>query len=616
MKCGKSFFYKARSKNIKLIKYTQRRMCVCIKHANMSLVSAGSKVLPSSTREIASMSDEDVRRSLDRIPEDSIVRFQLWEKTTVVIEGKNVKKDRLVDKDLPKDEFVSLVLDMLPEFRDHSSRVEIQYNAVTHLKSILQPNIECTVQMDFSEIWAAQFMNEPSSVYYDKYQTTLHPMVVHYRDHHEEIKVKSFVGVSEERSHGAATIYSFIAALIHKLRRTLPQLERVHFITDSPTSQYRNRTIISLLGLFPALFNMTATWTWLECGHGKGPCDGLGGSMKQKADNLVKNGEAIRTAEEFASKIQKAGVNADIIYLSKDVVTEKKNEISWWKVEAIPGLMKTHAAVPAQGHIYTRNVSCFNTCCFSEGKFRLECDGWSKTKAKVSRDIILAEDREDNEEPIESQPLVADYESECESDSEESEEESSKEEETEEEQSEASLEHQIEEDEVNENGNNSSKDQMEAVNAEGDGEIEGTEIMGGDTRKEMEEVHDSSQMDAVNEEGDEETQGTEIVEGATGKVTEENQEKETDEELKPKAGGYVVVMYGKKWYIGKILSVHESSMEVTYMKKCRGKFKWGQTDTGVIDMDEVIAYVKEPQQEGNLWDLSQDDKDLIALKMK
>ena len=35
-------------------------------------------------------------------------------------------------------------------------------------------------------------------------------------------------------------------------------------------------------------------WNWLEAGHDKGPCDGVGGSIKKIADNLVKSGHLIK----------------------------------------------------------------------------------------------------------------------------------------------------------------------------------------------------------------------------------------------------------------------------------------------------------------------------------
>ena len=40
-------------------------------------------------------------------------------------------------------------------------------------------------------------------------------------------------------------------------------------------------------------FSCSASWNYMESGHGKGPCDPIGGVAKRKADQAVKNGRFI-----------------------------------------------------------------------------------------------------------------------------------------------------------------------------------------------------------------------------------------------------------------------------------------------------------------------------------
>ena len=41
------------------------------------------------------------------------------------------------------------------------------------------------------------------------------------------------------------------------------------------------------------------SWHYFECGHGKGPCDGVGGATK-RSDNAIKQGKVvIQDADEF-----------------------------------------------------------------------------------------------------------------------------------------------------------------------------------------------------------------------------------------------------------------------------------------------------------------------------
>jgi len=160
-----------------------------------------------------------------------------------------------------------------------------------------------TIQMDYAENWETKYQNEPSSMYYDKSNTTLHPMVVHFKRDMDELTARSFVEVTSEMAHTFPTHYSFIVQLLNNLKEVIPDMRLIHFITDSPSSQYRNRTIVNPVARFPTLFNMDETWTRLESGHGKGPCDGLGCGVKRKANNLIKSAVVIRDATEFCKHL-------------------------------------------------------------------------------------------------------------------------------------------------------------------------------------------------------------------------------------------------------------------------------------------------------------------------
>lgn len=49
-----------------------------------------------------------------------------------------------------------------------------------------------------------------------------------------------------------------------------------------------------------AQFGISGRWSYLESGHGNGPCDGLGASVKRAAYNAVKQGKtSIHCSEEL-----------------------------------------------------------------------------------------------------------------------------------------------------------------------------------------------------------------------------------------------------------------------------------------------------------------------------
>lgn len=62
----------------------------------------------------------------------------------------------------------------------------------------------------------------------------------------------------------------------------------LHIFTDGPTGQYKNKTSFFYILHFAKEFDFeTVTWNFWESGHGKGPSDGLGATVKVRGDKKV-----------------------------------------------------------------------------------------------------------------------------------------------------------------------------------------------------------------------------------------------------------------------------------------------------------------------------------------
>ena len=283
-------------------------------------------------------------------------------------------------------------------FRQHVQTATTQYEQVRELKSNLEPLKEVTCQMDYSENWAGKYPEEITSVYFDNDQISLHPMVLHYKDEQGELQTKSYVGISPDTTHTMPCTYAFIAGLLGRVLDTLPNLNTIHFITDSPSSQYRNRNVIELVRRFPNLFGgMIATWNWLESGHGKGPCDGVGGSIKKKADN---------PAKEFTKVLNAAGVKSVLFLVPQHEMFDRKEEVKLWRSPPANGVMAMHTITMRDGRMFMRKTLCFKSCCWSHGKPVLNCEGWRTCYGpKVQSSIVQ---REMTEESVDNVPVEDD----------------------------------------------------------------------------------------------------------------------------------------------------------------------------------------------------------------
>lgn len=386
-------FCRARPRNIRITRLTQRKVCLCYKHTNISLKLQAVKTLPKSTSALLELRDDEIKMKLEAVEHDEI-RYFSWGKEEICYkDGKKTTKLRLHEKKTGKKEFMKELLEELPDFRDHCHRVGVQFTQVRLLKNRLEPEIEATCQLDYAENWKAKYMEEVTSAYYDKNQITVHPMVVHTKDVQGKVNVKSYVGVTDVTNHSVSTTFAFIKALIPQIKEDYPRLQALHFISDSPSSQYRNKYVCNIIARFPALFSLQGSWSWLESGHGKGPCDGVGGSVKSKADNLVKTKLLITNADEFCNEISKQETKMTLIKIDEDDVEKSKEEISKWTTPAVKGVSNMHTVVPIAGELFMRPTSCFDVCCFQPpSKFTNACPSWERTGLKI---VMNAQEQEE-----------------------------------------------------------------------------------------------------------------------------------------------------------------------------------------------------------------------------
>ena len=104
-------------------------------------------------------------------------------------------------------------------------------------------------------------------------------------------RLQSYVAVSNVLSHNATVVYTILKKLIPQLKTVYPAMSKIHYLTDSPTSQYRNKAIFKVLTDHNDHFGVEARWNYLESGHRKGPCDGLGASIKRGVDMAIRQGK-------------------------------------------------------------------------------------------------------------------------------------------------------------------------------------------------------------------------------------------------------------------------------------------------------------------------------------
>lgn len=88
----------------------------------------------------------------------------------------------------------------------------------------------------------------------------------------------SVISMSDDTDHGAAAVFASIEPILMSF--VAAGKKEIDVISDSPLSQYRNKSIFWYIKKFAEKHKVTVRWIYLEAGHGKGIPDGLGAVMK------------------------------------------------------------------------------------------------------------------------------------------------------------------------------------------------------------------------------------------------------------------------------------------------------------------------------------------------
>ena len=146
-------------------------------------------------------------------------------------------------------------------------------------KSSLNPG-ELVVCADFSDNYAFVLQDAAQGFHWNKAQSTLHPFVAYFRESHtSEINHLNFVVISECLHHDTVAVHLFQKRLIWKTDWALFQWRLFTFQTARHPSIKTGR-ILSTSAITKLTLVSKLNGTFL---HGKGACDGLGGTVKRLA---------------------------------------------------------------------------------------------------------------------------------------------------------------------------------------------------------------------------------------------------------------------------------------------------------------------------------------------
>ncbi len=288
-----------------------------------------------------------------------------WTTETVLREKKSGdSKEKLPVNITVKREMESSLEDLietfqkqLKKFKRHLFNIKTQFNYYRELKKNMKSN-ECLIHIDFSENYSCKFHKEIQAVHFasSHQQATLHTGVLYIGGEEDHL---CFTTISPCKEKGPPAIWAHLSPVLNHLKETCPTVSIIHFFSDGPCSQYRQKGNFYMLTT--ELYNQgftAGTWNFFEASHGKGAPDGVGGLLKRTADRLVSQGEDISTARHLFNALVNTNTAVKIFYIEEATV-EKAIQQMPQRLPAVPCTMRIHQVITqAPGKLTYRDVSC------------------------------------------------------------------------------------------------------------------------------------------------------------------------------------------------------------------------------------------------------------------
>ncbi|XP_022819027.1 uncharacterized protein LOC111353248 [Spodoptera litura] len=422
-------FCKLRPFWIVMPKVDKRDTCLCINHANIDLkVSAlfNAKILNYNSyqkllqelccdRYNEKCLSRDCQKCFNNNPfykefnNMRRINYKKWISEKADFIDPKSKKTRRVTKYVkksfdvkPRDLIIELQ-DELETFLRHERNIVHQFSAIKKLKSMLTEE-DALIHMDFSENYITKYSQEIQAFHFggSRTQISLHTVVVYLKD-----TTKSYCTISTNVSHSPAAIWAHLNPIFNALP---PQIKHLHFLSDGPVTQYRNKTMFYIMATkiskrFPYVQNFT--WNYTESGHGKGAPDGVGATCKRTADALVATGGDVENLEKFVEAIEKRCPAISLSIIPDEAIEEMSTEIDRevTKMKTFVGTLKVHQVTGKffnptgiksnSTEIVMKTLSCFcdNDYCvhFNIGKIIYE------DKPKLNVEDVYTDSESDNE---------------------------------------------------------------------------------------------------------------------------------------------------------------------------------------------------------------------------
>ena len=330
-----------------------------------------------------------------------------WTQWKTVAEERNIKKAggqseikkvTVVMKEVQSGSIYDLTTEFeeqLQRFKTHYFNIRHQFISYRQLRKQMKSN-EALVHVDFSENYIAKLANAVSSYHYgaSQHQISLHTGVYYVGANSFPY---TFCSVSDNLEHGPPAIWAHLNPVIEHIKTMHDDVDVLHFFSDGPTSQYRQKgNFYKFCKIMAEKGFKLATWNFHESGHGKGVPDAVSAAIKRLANSIVSFGNDIPTAAEFFECV---GVKSHVklFHVSSEEIQSEIDSFTSLKLQlqSVRGTMRLHQIITKSATEFKhRHVSCFCTetrdCdCFGLTSFRIVTSHSGHAAKRAIREVNI-----------------------------------------------------------------------------------------------------------------------------------------------------------------------------------------------------------------------------------
>uniref|UniRef100_A0A1A8PVR2 Uncharacterized protein n=2 Tax=Nothobranchius rachovii TaxID=451742 RepID=A0A1A8PVR2_9TELE len=281
-------------------KTSDRKTCLCQMHENACLML---EVLRSST--IPSQEQDKIQ-----------VQWKQWERVEENTANGSHINIKLVQHSGSLSKLIKLYEQKL--IKETTTHVCLVLNQSNAYRNTIETCDECTaiVHVDFSESWRCKYQSEVQACHFGQNlpQITLHTGMYYIKG-----EKAGFCTVSESKRQDASAIWTHMDPVLKTIKMKYPHITTVHFWSDGPSKQYKNKKNFYFLSGIPSTLGFErATWNFFPTSHGKGAPDGIGGTVKRTADNLVLRGNDLTDGKTFLEKVSNSLRGIQLHYITEE----------------------------------------------------------------------------------------------------------------------------------------------------------------------------------------------------------------------------------------------------------------------------------------------------------